>query len=220
MTGKTVGGPKILLVDDDKIVIEALTDLFKRILPAVGIVDSATSGVEALELFASNADQYALVLLDMSLEGMQGPEVCRRMRLADCSTPILGMTSFSLNRYRVPLAAAGAQGLVGKGDETQLEQAVSRVLSGCFLPGFETPMAAYAKLKCDTQAESTLTNMQETHHEPVRERISDGWRDSRTARHIHRHRAQAHAEHRQTTELPYATASHHHMVETWERALT
>ena len=38
--------------------------------------------------------------------------------------------------------------------------------------------------------------------------------------HIHRHRAQAHAEHRQTTELPYATASHHHMAETWERALT
>lgn len=108
MTGKTVGGPKILLVGDDKIVIEALTDLFKRILPAVGIVDSATSGVEALELFASNAGQYALVLLDMSLEGMQGPEVCRRMRLADCSTPILGMTSFSLNRYRVPLATAGA----------------------------------------------------------------------------------------------------------------
>lgn len=106
MTGKTVGGPKILLVDDDKIVVEALTDLFKRILPAVSIVDSATSGVEALELFASNADQYALVLLDMSLEGMQGPEVCRRMRLMDCFTPILGMTSFSLNRYRVPLAAA------------------------------------------------------------------------------------------------------------------
>lgn len=106
MTGKTVGGPKILLVDDDKIVVEALTDLFKRILPAVSIVDSVTSGVEALELFASNADQYALVLLDMSLEGMQGPEVCRRMRLMDCSTPILGMTSFSLNRYRVPLAAA------------------------------------------------------------------------------------------------------------------
>ena len=106
MTGKTVGGPKILLVDDDTIVVEALTDLFKRILPAVSIVDSATSGVEALELFASNADQYALVLLDMSLEGMQGPEVCRRMRLMDCSTPILGMTSFSLNRYRVPLAAA------------------------------------------------------------------------------------------------------------------
>lgn len=53
----------------------------------------------------------------MSLEGMQGPEVCRRMRLMDWSTPILGMTSFSLNRYRVPLTAAGAQGLVEK-DET------------------------------------------------------------------------------------------------------
>lgn len=218
MTGKTVGGPKILLVDDDKIVIEALTDLFKRILPAVGIVDSATSGVEALELFASNADQYALVLLDMSLEGMQGPEVCRRMRLADCSTPILGMTSFSLNRYRVPLAAAGAQGLVGKGDETQLEQAVSRVLSGCFLPGFETPMAAYAKLKCDTQAESTLTNTQETiMNLCANEYLTDGEIAERLGISI---ATEAHAEHRQTTELPYATASHHHMVETWERALT
>ena len=61
MTGKTVGGPKILLVDDDKIVIEALTDLFKRILPAVGIVDSATSGVEALELFASNMPLCCLI---------------------------------------------------------------------------------------------------------------------------------------------------------------
>ena len=97
----------------------------------------------------------------------------------------------------MPLAAAGAQGLVGKGDETQLEQAVSRVLSGCFLPGFETPMAAYAKLKCDTQAESTLTNMQETIMNLCANEYLYGWRDSRTARHIHCHRAQAHAEHRQ-----------------------
>lgn len=161
MMGKTVGGPKVLLVDDDKIVIEALSGLFKRILPAVSIADSATGGVEALQLFALNAGQYALILLDMSLEGMQGPEVCRRMRLMDWSTPILGMTSFSLNRYRVPLAAAGAQGLVEK-DETQFEQVVSRVLSGCSLTGFETPMAAYAKLKCDVEMKPTLTNMQET----------------------------------------------------------
>lgn len=55
MMGKTVGGPKVLLVDDDKIVIEALPGLFKRILPAVSIADSATSGVEALKLFALNA---------------------------------------------------------------------------------------------------------------------------------------------------------------------
>lgn len=211
---ENAGNPNILLVDNDRIVIEALADLFKRILPAVNIADSATSGVEALKLLTSNADQYALVLLDMSLEGMQGPEVCRRMRLADCSTPVLGMTSFSLNQYRVPLATAGAQGIVDKSDETQLKRDVPLVLSGGSLSGFETPMTAYARLKCDTQTESTLTNMQETIMKPVRERISDGWRDIRTTRHIHRHRAQAHAKYRQTTELPYATASHHHMVET------
>lgn len=159
---ENAGNPNILLVDNDGIVIEALADLFKRILPAVNIADSATSGVEALKLLTSNADQYALVLLDMSLEGMQGPEVCRRMRLADCSTPVLGMTSFSLNQYRVPLATAGAQGIVDKSDETQLKRDVPLVLSGGSLSGFETPMTAYARLKCDTQTESTLTNMQET----------------------------------------------------------
>ena len=96
MTGKTVGGPKILLVDDDKIVIEALTDLFKRILPAVGIVDSATSGVEALELFASNADQYALVLLDMLARRGLSVKVTRRssnkpspVSFQDVSCPVL-----------------------------------------------------------------------------------------------------------------------------------
>ena len=135
--GKTVGGPKILLVDDDKIVIEALTDLFKRILPAVGIVDSATSGVEALELFASNADQYALVLLDMSLEGMQGPEVCRRMRLMDCSTPILGMTSFSLTGIACCWRRLARRGLSVKVTRRSSNKPSPVVLSGCFLPGLK-----------------------------------------------------------------------------------
>lgn len=158
---ENVGDPNILLVDNGRIVIEALVDLFKRILPEVCIADSVTSGVEALKLFASNADRYALVLLDMSLEDIQGPEVCRRMRLADCSTPILGMTSFSLNRYRIPLATAGAQGLVDKNDETQLKRDIPLVLSGGSLSGFETPMTAYARLKCDVKKEPTLTDMQE-----------------------------------------------------------
>ena len=63
MTGKTVGGPKILLVDDDKIVIEALTDLFKRILPA------AWSGVLRHPVFPINTVGFACALntLDGSL---------------------------------------------------------------------------------------------------------------------------------------------------------
>ena len=50
---ENAGNPNILLVDNDRIVIEALADLFKRILPAVNIADSATSGVEALKLLTS-----------------------------------------------------------------------------------------------------------------------------------------------------------------------
>ena len=42
---ENAGNPNILLVDNDRIVIEALADLFKRILPAVNIADSATAAL-------------------------------------------------------------------------------------------------------------------------------------------------------------------------------
>ena len=211
---ENAGNPNILLVDNDGIVIEALADLFKRILPAVNIADSATSGVEALKLLTSNADQYALVLLDMSLEGMQGPEVCRRMRLADCSTPVLGMTSFSSE----PVSRAASDGWrAGYCRQKRRDAAQTGLCPGSF-----RRLTIRFRNSNDSLRETEMRYSNgvhahqhaRNHHEPVRERISDGWRDIRTTRHIHRHRAQAHAKYRQTTELPYATASHHHMVET------
>ncbi len=118
MTGKTVGGPKILLVDDDKIVIEALTTyssgFFRRWVSSIRL----PAELRLWNCLHQMPTNMLLCCLIYVVGRYARPEVCRRMRLMDCSTPILGMTSFSLNRYRVPLAAAGAQGLVGKGDET------------------------------------------------------------------------------------------------------
>lgn len=76
-------GGKILCVDDDPEVIGFIT----RCLAAEGFpVDACGSGEEALEKIAGR--QYGLVLLDIAMPGVDGWEVCRRVR-ADASLAAL-----------------------------------------------------------------------------------------------------------------------------------
>ncbi len=68
-------GGKILCVDDDPEVIVFIS----RCLETEGYtVDACTSGQEALVLAASR--QYALILLDISMPGVDGWETCRRLK--------------------------------------------------------------------------------------------------------------------------------------------
>ncbi len=68
--------PRVLLVDDDEIVIERLRDL---ITAAGYAVTTAMSGAEAL---ASLEREFApIVILDRNMPGMDGVELCRTIRL-------------------------------------------------------------------------------------------------------------------------------------------
>jgi DNA-binding response OmpR family regulator len=68
-------GPRVLLVDDDP----AMLRLLEVNLRLEGfVVDSATRGEEALAIAA--ATPPTAVLLDMMMPGMDGTEVCRRLR--------------------------------------------------------------------------------------------------------------------------------------------
>lgn len=114
--------PRILMVDNDKRAIEALTALLSKALPNAYVADDVTDGTKALSLCRAYGNQYDIILLDMSLEGLQGPDICKRIRLINNSTPILAMTSFSLNRYRNSAIESGAQGLVDKSSSEQFTQ--------------------------------------------------------------------------------------------------
>lgn len=77
----------ILLVDDEQHII----DLARMYIEQEGLrVDSATDGSVALQKILTNTP--ALVVLDLMLPGLDGWEVCRRVR-AESDVPIIMLTA-------------------------------------------------------------------------------------------------------------------------------
>lgn len=109
---------RVALVDNDPRALESLSLLIEAKVPTAYVVWTTTSGDEAIERCQRNDDNLNLLILDMSMEGLQGPAICHRIRLMDRHLPILGITSFSINSYRSRLMEAGAQGLIGKEDSS------------------------------------------------------------------------------------------------------
>jgi len=101
--------PRILVVDDDP----AVTSLLRRGFAYEGYhVDTAASGAEALRLAMERPP--ALVVLDIMMPGMDGLEVCRRLREADRSLPILMLTAKDVPADQVIGLETGADDYVTK----------------------------------------------------------------------------------------------------------
>ena len=81
---------KILLVDDDQDTCASMSDIF---LDLGYTVDMAHDGPGALEM--SERHQYRLALLDFKMPGMDGLELCRRLKKLQPSIVVLLITAFS-----------------------------------------------------------------------------------------------------------------------------
>ena len=98
----------VLIVDDEGIVQEILTML----LAGSGYdVESAGSAEEALARLEDRS--YDLVLLDLMLPGVDGMEVCRRLR-ERIDTPIIMVTAHGEESDRVLGLEGGADDYIGK----------------------------------------------------------------------------------------------------------
>lgn len=110
--GEQTGG-RVLIVEDDT----DIADVLRRSLRNEGYeVRTSGDGVEALDIAAGFMPD--LVVLDLGLPGMDGVEVCRRLR-SDGDVPILMLTARAETEDRVEGLDSGADDYLVKPFERQ-----------------------------------------------------------------------------------------------------
>jgi DNA-binding response OmpR family regulator len=100
---------RILVVEDEP---TAATVLAKGLREHAYAVDIANDGDAALEQAAIN--QYDLLIVDVLLPGIDGLEVCRRLRAEGASVPVLMLTALGRLDDRVEGLDAGADDYLPK----------------------------------------------------------------------------------------------------------
>jgi two-component system, OmpR family, response regulator MprA len=112
---------KILVVDDER----AVRDSLRRALELQGYeVELAVDGAEALARLNTNGHPDAVVL-DILMPGIDGLEVCRRIRRAGNAVPVLMLTARDAVGDRVEGLDAGADDYLVK--PFALEELLARV---------------------------------------------------------------------------------------------
>jgi DNA-binding response OmpR family regulator len=110
-TGETVrvGSERILVIEDDRAVQKALRRLFE----SEGFtIDIAGNGVEGLEMF--RAATPSVLVLDLSLPGMPGQDICREISRVAPSLPIIVLSARAEVMDKVLLLELGAHDYVTK----------------------------------------------------------------------------------------------------------
>ena len=106
------GKPKtVLLVDDDEVLLE----IAREMLESSGYrVVVAGSGEEAVELFRGGHFCVHIVLMDLSMPGMDGSRCMKELQLIDPSVKVILMSGLS-DAYQMERAlAAGAHAFLAK----------------------------------------------------------------------------------------------------------
>jgi len=100
---------RVLIVEDDNVLRTGLTDLLAG---AGHATEAEGDGADACR--RATEDAFDLVILDLTLPRLDGIEVCRRVRLARPSLPILVLTARGSEEEKVRGLEAGADDYMTK----------------------------------------------------------------------------------------------------------
>ncbi|OGA61925.1 MAG: DNA-binding response regulator [Betaproteobacteria bacterium RIFCSPLOWO2_12_FULL_65_14] len=119
---------RVLVADDHEIVRDGL----KRILAAsadIQVAGEAASGDEALALVKAN--DYDVVMLDMSMPGLSGIELIKRLKLEKPKQRLLVLSMHAEHQYAARALKAGASGYLTKDSAAeQLVGALRKIAAG------------------------------------------------------------------------------------------
>ncbi|MFC1494689.1 response regulator [Thermodesulfobacteriota bacterium] len=118
--------PFVLVIDDD----DGFRNLMRRFLEANGYrVCLASDGAEGLAWL--NKESVNLILLDLKMPGMNGPEFLKEMRKTNYELPVVVATGYPDGNLMVEALRHGPFTLLAKPiDREQLMQAVRTALNG------------------------------------------------------------------------------------------
>jgi two-component system response regulator MprA len=138
-------GVRILVVDDERAVRESL----RRALELEGYeIELAADGAEALYRLQGNDNaQPDAVILDVLMPGVDGLEVCRRLRRSGNRVPVLMLTARDEVQNRVAGLDAGADDYVTK--PFALEELVARVRALLRRTSTDGEVLTFADLELD-----------------------------------------------------------------------
>ena len=120
------GGETILLVDDEATVLKVM----QRSLEKSGYrVLTANDGEEGFALFKQHAGEIHLVITDISMPGLDGPEMTAAIHKISPSIPVLGTSGLDTHPDQETLRALGLRKILGKPCNSQtILQAIRQVL--------------------------------------------------------------------------------------------
>jgi two-component system, NarL family, invasion response regulator UvrY len=120
---------KILVVDDHAIVRRGVIRILEECPELGAVCDEAADAREAAQLVAAGG--YAMVLLDISLPGVSGLELLKKMHRDNPKVPILILSMYPEEQYAIRALTLGAVGYLSKESAPDdLLAAARKVLAG------------------------------------------------------------------------------------------
>ena len=102
---------RILLVEDEAELAGAIQTVLRA---DQHVVDHVAEGLGAWSLLRSDLATYNLVIVDWMLPGLSGVDLCRRVRGAGLTLPVLMLTALADTSHRVQGLDAGADDYLSK----------------------------------------------------------------------------------------------------------
>jgi DNA-binding NarL/FixJ family response regulator len=130
---------RVFIVDDHPVVIEGIHSLLQN-EKDMAWVGQATNAASCLGFFVNNTAD--VVLMDISMPGMDGVELCAVMKEKYPGIMILGLSSFNQGLYIKKMVENGASGYILKNSsKEELIKAIHAVHEGCMYFSGEVGMA-------------------------------------------------------------------------------